>query len=149
MPDLCCVIHESNYIQLMHCFSVWHLPAFTVYQVAGTRNALWLTIFVLCYMITLVIWTRGLNSIWVARYRHSQGDLGGNGHSKIFIKYSHFVPWEAVFQTLLFTYNQTFWQQIFLAPRNFWAGYASVAKLSTLDCKMIYNNLSNRICHSH
>jgi len=36
MPDLCCVIHESNYIQLMHCFSVWHLPAFTVYQVAGT-----------------------------------------------------------------------------------------------------------------
>jgi len=34
----------------------------------------------------------GENSIWVARHRHSQGDLGGHGHSKIFIKYSHFVP---------------------------------------------------------
>ena len=136
--QICVMWYMKAIIYSYALFQCWHLPAFTVYQVAGA-----------CYMITLVIWTRGLNSVWVARHRHSQGDLGGNGHSKIFIKYSHFVPWEAVFQTLLFTYNQTFWQQIFLAPPNFWAGYASVAKLSTLDCKMIYNNLSNRICHSH
>ena len=34
-------------------FQCWHLPAFTVYQVAGA-----------CYMITLVIWTRGLKIVF-------------------------------------------------------------------------------------